>query len=119
MHLKSENVLKSEEWFSKKSKYTVLFCRCVPIIRSLISIPAGMSKMNFAEFMFLTTIGTIIWNTVITLIGKFAGNSWETFSNVLSEYSHIITWGIYILIGILIMRKLFKLIKRKTIIYKA
>ena len=116
LHLKTENILKSEEWFSEKSKYTVLFCRCIPIIRSLISIPAGMSKMNFGEFMCLTTVGTIIWNTIIVLVGKFAGNSWESFSSLLSEYSHIITWGIYIIIGFLIVKKVFKEIKNKIVV---
>ena len=115
LHLEAENVEKSEKWFEEKSSLAVLFCRCVPIIRSLISIPAGMSKMNFAKFMFLTTIGTIIWNTAIATLGRVAGNSWELVSNGLSEYSHLIIIGA-ILITILIVFR--KKISRKIVCFK-
>ena len=105
LHLKSQDIEKSEEWFVSKSKGAVLFCRCIPIVRSLISIPAGMSKMNFMEFMVLTTIGTVIWNTAITLLGRLAGNSWEIVSNGLSEYSHILIIGAILLCLIIMFRK--------------
>ena len=105
LHLKIENIEKSESWFENKSNYTVLFCRCIPIVRSLISIPAGMSKMNFIKFMFLTTIGTIIWNVAVTSLGRIAGNSWNLISNKISEYSHFIYLGLIIIIFILILKK--------------
>ncbi len=106
LHFKAKNIEKSQEWFANKSKYAVLFCRCVPIIRSLISIPAGMSKMNFGEFIILTTIGTIIWNTVITMLGRIAGNSWKLITVKISQYAHFIYLGIGILIIIIILKKI-------------
>ena len=108
LHLKAEDIHKSEEWFERKSKIAVLLCRCVPIVRSLISIPAGMSRMNFIEFLFLTTIGTIVWNTAITCFGRFAGNSWGMVSEWLSSYSHFIIIGAVLLCVFLIFRKKFK-----------
>lgn len=110
LKLKVEDIEKSEEWFSKKNKYAVLFCRCVPIVRSLISIPAGMSKMNFVEFMFLTTIGTIIWNILITSLGRIAGNSWNIIADNVSQYSHIIT---IVAVGLIIILTFRKKIKNK------
>lgn len=115
LHLKSENIEKSEKWFETKSKSAVLFCRCIPIIRSLISIPAGMSKMNFAEFMFLTTIGTIIWNTLITVLGKMAGNSWTLISDSISEYSYIIKIVVWIIVIFLILKKI---LRHRIVYYK-
>ena len=113
LHFKAEDIEKSEKWFESKSNYAVLFCRCIPIVRSLISIPAGMSKMNFVKFMFLTTIGTVIWNTAITLFGRIAGASWEMVSDSLSQYSHFIVIGVIIIGLIIIFRKKIMCFKLK------
>jgi membrane protein DedA with SNARE-associated domain len=89
LRFKKEDVIKSEEWFSKRGKTTVFFCRFIPIIRSLISIPAGMTKMNMGIFLILTTIGTAIWNTVLVSLGAAFGASWEKIANIIDTYSHI------------------------------
>lgn len=77
LHFKKEDVMKACDWFNSKGKTTVLFCRCVPILRSLISIPAGMSKMKFSMFLLFTTIGSFVWNIVLVHLGVAAGASWE------------------------------------------
>lgn len=87
LHFKKEDVQKSEDWFIKRGKITVFFCRFIPIIRSLISIPAGMTKMNIGVFLLLTTIGTAIWNTVLVLLGAAFGASWEKIAAVIDTYS--------------------------------
>lgn len=87
LHFKKEDVQKSEDWFIKRGKITVFFCRFIPIIRSLISIPAGMTKMNMGVFLLLTTIGTAIWNTVLVLLGAAFGASWEKIAAVIDTYS--------------------------------
>jgi membrane protein DedA with SNARE-associated domain len=74
---KKDDVFKACDWFNKKGKITVLFCRCVPIVRSLISIPAGMAKMRFDLFVILTTLGSFIWNIILVYLGAAAGSSWE------------------------------------------
>lgn len=74
---KKDDVFKACDWFNKKGKITVLFCRCVPIVRSLISIPAGMAKMRFDLFVILTTLGSFIWNIILVYLGAAAGASWE------------------------------------------
>lgn len=74
---KKDDVYKAYDWFSKKGKISVLLCRCVPIVRSLISIPAGMAKMSFGIFLLLTTVGSLVWNTVLVNLGVLAGESWE------------------------------------------
>lgn len=74
---KKDDVYKACNWFNSKGKSTVLFCRCIPIVRSLISIPAGMAKMRADLFIILTTIGSFVWNIILVYLGAAAGSSWE------------------------------------------
>ncbi len=76
LHFKKTDFFKACEWFNSKGKYTVLFCRCIPVVRSLISIPAGISKMEFSSFIIMTIIGSLLWNTVLVNLGAIAGSSW-------------------------------------------
>jgi len=71
LHLKKEDISQAVDWFSRRGASTVFFCRFIPIVRSLISIPAGVAKMNPAKFIILTTAGTLIWNTVLVYLGCF------------------------------------------------
>lgn len=90
LRFKREDVEKANSWFEKRGKWTVLFCRCIPIVRSLISIPAGMSKMAFVPFILLTTLGSAVWNTVLVVLGNIAGNSWEKISHIIDKFSDVI-----------------------------
>ena len=89
LRLKPEDVRKAEGWFEKHGKMTVLFCRFIPIVRSLISIPAGMARMNFGIFLLLTIIGTSIWNIILVHLGAFFGASWEVIAGYMDTYSSI------------------------------
>lgn len=87
--LNVNDIEKADKWFDTKGNKTVFFCRFVPIIRSLISIPAGMSEMNVMKFTFYTTIGSLIWNTVLVILGSIVGENWENVVNIIDTYSHI------------------------------
>ena len=87
MHVNPNDVTRAEAWFKRYEYKAVLICRCVPIVRSLISIPAGMSKMKFFPFISLTIIGTLIWNTVLVFVGVLAGGAWETSLKYIGWYS--------------------------------
>lgn len=89
LRFKKQDIDKSEEWFSKKGKSTVLFCRFIPIVRSLISIPAGMTKMEFSLFLIYTIIGSAIWNSVLTYLGFAAGNAWESVAKYVDNFAKI------------------------------
>lgn len=111
LRLTREDLYKADAWFDKYGPWTVFFCRFVPLIRSLISIPAGMSNMNFGLFLLLTTVGTFIWNIVLIKLGASVGESWDTIVNYMDVYSNIA----YIAIGILLLIFLFIFMKsRKT-----
>ncbi len=89
LHFKRQDVRRAEQWFRKRGRLTVFFCRCIPIVRSLISIPAGMTKMNLAVFLLYTTAGTLIWNTVLVYLGVLAGASWGKIVGYINTYSHV------------------------------
>ncbi|WP_079529628.1 DedA family protein [Halobacillus hunanensis] len=97
LRLTKKDIYKADAWFDKYGPWTVFLCRFVPLIRSLISIPAGMSNMNFAAFLALTTLGTLIWNTVLILIGASVGDSWHSIVNYMDIYSNIV----YVILAIL------------------
>lgn len=90
LRFKREDIDKSEDWFLNKGNIAVLFCRCVPIVRSLISIPAGITKMKFSIFFIYTIIGSVIWNTVLTYLGSVAGNAWENIANCVDNFAKIV-----------------------------
>ena len=90
LRLKPEDVDKATTWFVKYEKKAVLICRCVPIVRSLISIPAGIAEMNVPLFLLLTAVGSAVWNTVLVTVGSFLGNQWENALPFFEKYSDII-----------------------------
>ena len=89
LRLKEKDIDKADEWFDTKGNKTVFFCRFVPILRSLISIPAGMSEMPMPKFLLYTTVGSAIWNSVLTIAGSIVGDKWETIVDIFDKYSHI------------------------------
>lgn len=89
LHVEPEDVDLATDWFSRKGRPAVFLCRFVPIVRSLISIPAGMSRMPMTPFLVLTAAGSFCWNTVLVLAGKAAGDSWEIVSEYLGAYSNL------------------------------
>ena len=90
LRLTRKDIYKADSWFDKYGIWTVLFCRLIPLIRSLISIPAGMSNMKFGLFLLFTTLGTLIWNTILVSVGAAVGDNWESIVGVMDVYSNIV-----------------------------
>ncbi|MEH6936867.1 DedA family protein [Bacillus sp. JJ664] len=109
LRLTKKDVHKANEWFTKYGVWTVFFCRLIPLIRSLISIPAGMSRMNFWIFLLFTTLGSLIWNTILVTVGASVGSSWEKIVSYMDVYSNIIYAILAVGLGILV----FIFIKKK------
>lgn len=90
LHLKASDIDKADHWFDTKGNKTVFFCRFVPVVRSLISIPAGMSEMPMAKFLLYTTLGSAIWNSVLLIVGNQVGENWKSILGIMDQYSHIV-----------------------------
>ncbi len=109
LHLKKQDIHKAEHWFDQYGYWTVLFCRMIPIVRSLISIPAGMAKMQFWLFLLFTIIGTIIWNIILIMAGVILGASWGDILHFMDMYST----AVYLILGAGIIFFLVFLIRKR------
>lgn len=89
LRLTSKDVRKANAWFQKFGGWAVFLGRLVPLVRSLISIPAGIAHMNFGVFLLFTTVGSLIWNSILVSVGAAVGTSWSTIAGYLDTYSNI------------------------------
>jgi membrane protein DedA with SNARE-associated domain len=99
----------TEKWFSKRGDITVFVCRFIPVVRHLISIPAGMGRMNLLKFSIYTIIGAAIWNTLLTIAGYYLQENWGE----IMKYSHIIDYVIVAAMVIILVYYGYKLNKNR------
>jgi len=102
LRVKKEDIHRADSWFDKHGNKAVFFCRMIPLIRSLISIPAGMSGMKLTPFLFYTTIGTLIWNTILVMLGSTLGDRWEDIVEFTDVYSNIV-YAIIAIIAVIVI----------------
>jgi membrane protein DedA with SNARE-associated domain len=81
LHIKPEHLAWADRWFERWGAPTIFFTRMLPIIRTFISLPAGVARMPFWRFTVLTLLGCIPWVLLLTFIGKQAGANWSHWKN--------------------------------------
>lgn len=113
LRIKKEDIHKADDWFDKYGYWTVFFCRMVPLIRSLISIPAGMSNMKFSVFLLLTTLGTLIWNILLISVGVALGANWENILGFMDVYSNVV-YAVILLTVLLVIYLYWRKRKQRT-----
>lgn len=86
----SRDIDKADNWFDKHGEKAVLFCRLVPGVRTLISLPAGISGMPLVPFLIYSTIGTALWVSLLTLAGYALGDNYEIVEEYLGPVSKIV-----------------------------
>ena len=77
-------------WFGKYGEWCVFFGRMVPIIRTLISVPAGLSKMNWLKFSAFTIAGTMIWNIILAFAGRILGDNYTVIVDWIDRFKVVI-----------------------------
>lgn len=97
LRLKVSDIDNADNWFDNKGNKTVFFCRFIPLVRSLISIPAGMSEMPVFKFLLYTLFGSLIWNTVLIIVGSVVGENWTKIVGILDTYSHTVVIILFII----------------------
>ncbi len=107
--LDEEHLEWTEKWFTKHGEKTIFISRFIPIVRHLISIPAGIGKMNLRRFMFYTITGAAIWNTFLAWLGIKLKERWELVHNYSSQIDIIM---IIILLA-LVFYYTYKFIKKR------
>ncbi|MCD7102348.1 DedA family protein [Pseudoclavibacter sp. 13-3] len=92
------DIERTEQWFVRHGRKTVLLGRLVPIFRSLISIPAGIERMRMIVFVPLTTLGSLVWNTVLVLAGYALGENY----GIVEEYVGAFQWVVIVVVVALV-----------------
>jgi membrane protein DedA with SNARE-associated domain len=90
LHIKKSHLEWADRWFERHGDATVFFTRMLPIIRTFISLPAGVARMPFWRFTLLTLAGCIPWVLMLTFIGKEAGDNWESWKDNLHYVDYVV-----------------------------
>jgi membrane protein DedA with SNARE-associated domain len=109
MLLSSEKVQKAEDYFQTHGKTSTFVGRLLPGIRQLISIPAGLARMNLLTFSFFTALGAGIWNGILALLGYIAHGQ----ADLIDTYSHEIGYGLLGIVALIALFYLVKYLKKK------
>jgi membrane protein DedA with SNARE-associated domain len=104
LHIKKSHLEWADRWFERHGDATVFFTRMLPIIRTFISLPAGVARMPFWRFSLLTLAGCVPWVLMLTLIGREAGDNWEQWKDNLHYVDYAVAAGIVIGVVWLIVR---------------
>jgi membrane protein DedA with SNARE-associated domain len=101
-------LLKAESWFHRYGVIAVFSGRMAPAVRELISIPAGIGRMNLLKFVLFTFAGSAIWSVTLTLLGYFLGDAWSEITNRLSNVLSIAAVVIIVTIVLVCSLKYYK-----------
>jgi membrane protein DedA with SNARE-associated domain len=99
LHIKKSHLEWADRWFERHGDATVFFTRMLPIIRTFISLPAGVARMPFWRFSVLTLAGCVPWVLMLTYIGKQAGDNWEDWKDSLHYFDYVV--AAVIVVGVL------------------
>lgn len=95
----------SLEWFDKFDDWVIFFSRMVPIVRSLISIPAGVASMNLIKFSIYTILGTALWSFILSFAGRLLGEQWPVITEFMNTYQDIVlVVGIVVVVAFIVSR---------------
>jgi membrane protein DedA with SNARE-associated domain len=108
--LNPEHIDKAEQWFRRFGDWAVFFGRILPVIRTFISLPAGIARMNFTKFVVFTALGCIPWNIALTYLGVKLGNNWHA----VEPYFKPVSYLILLIVVIFIVRFVYKNMRKTT-----
>ena len=101
-------------FFEHRGELVVFFARVIPIFRSLISLPAGMSRMPMGKFLLFTTLGSLIWTSLLTGAGMALGANWDAILGVVKKYEYVIIALVVLAVAVFITRRLMSLRADRT-----
>ncbi len=103
--LKEHDLRRAEAWFDRRSDAAVLIGRCVPLIRSIVSIPAGFRRMAFGRFTVLSGIGSLVWNSALIGAGAVLGERWEKVGDAVGLLQGAVVIGAVVAVLVVAWRK--------------
>lgn len=90
VQIREADLIRAEEWFDRHAVGAVLVGRCVPLIRSVVSIPAGFRRMKLIPYIAYTFLGSLVWNIALVGAGALLGENWERVGEVVATYQWVI-----------------------------
>ena len=99
--IRKHDIEKTENWFQRHGKATIFFARLVPVIRHIISLPAGIARMPLRQFFVQTFLGATLWGSFLILLGYYLGQNWESVANKLKRFDLVI--GVLIVVALLVL----------------
>jgi membrane protein DedA with SNARE-associated domain len=106
--LKEMDLDKAERWFDKRDDVAVLVCRCVPLVRSLVSIPAGFRRMPALRFTLYTALGSALWNTALIMVGYAASSRQDDVEAVIGYVQYVVLALILAAVGWFVWRRIVR-----------
>jgi len=102
-----DDLTKAERWFGHFGPKAVFTARLVPIVRSLVSIPAGLAKMRQGPFLFYTVLGTSLWSFILAYTGRVLGQNWSQITEYVGRYEKL-TWLALFSLGLIILFRKYR-----------
>jgi membrane protein DedA with SNARE-associated domain len=92
--VRAHHLAVAEKWFDRYGEVTVFISRCLPVVRTFISFPAGTARMNFAKFTFYTFVGCVPWVFALTYFGYYLGENWDEVGAYLHYLDYAVALGV-------------------------
>jgi membrane protein DedA with SNARE-associated domain len=103
--LRESHLVIAENWFKKYGSNVIFFSRMTPIVRTVISLPAGISKMNLKKFSILTFLGSLPWTFALAFLGFFLGNNWGQVEGLGNVFNVLVIVGVFAAIAFYAVRR--------------
>ncbi|RJO78004.1 DedA family protein [Nocardia panacis] len=104
--IRTEDLERSEQWFARHGRKAVLLGRMVPVVRCLVSAPAGVERMPVGQFIGLTAVGSAIWNTLFVLAGYHLGENWELVREYAGRYQLVVGVAAAVVLVVWLVRRM-------------
>lgn len=102
--LSQKHLQSAEKWFASRGEITVFLSRILPAIRTFISLPAGIARMNLGKFLAYTTLGSVLWSIVLTYVGYVLGKNWEHIQTVLHPLAYVVAAVVVVIVIYLVVK---------------
>jgi membrane protein DedA with SNARE-associated domain len=106
LHVSVEDLDRADRWFDRRGSAAVLIGRCVPVIRALISVPAGLRRMPIIRFAVLTAIGSLVWNTGLIVAGYHLGENWERVKTWMEPFQYLVVAVMVVAVAWFVWRRI-------------
>lgn len=111
VQIREADLTRAEEWFDRHAVSAVLVGRCVPLIRSVVSIPAGFRRMKLVPYITYTFLGSLVWNIALVGAGAILGENWERVEPVVAAFQ----WIVIVLVVAALARLAYTFFRRRRV----